>query len=103
MKNRLNRRVVIITGGGHDIGRAYAQRLAEEGAKIVIAELDGPAGERVAAEVGGLAVRTDVADEASAREMALRSVERFGRTDVLVNNAAIFATIPMSRAPFDQI
>src|SRR5207248_9359422 len=73
------------------------------GAKIVIAELDGPAGERVAAELGGLAVQTDVADEKSADEMARRTVERFGRIDVLVNNAAIFATVPMSRAPFDEI
>jgi len=69
----------------------------------VIAELDAAAGERVAAEVGGLAVRTDVADEASCQEMARRAVARYGRIDVLVNNAAIFATIPMSRAPFDQV
>jgi 3-oxoacyl-[acyl-carrier protein] reductase len=103
MKNRLDGRVAIVTGGGHGIGRAYAGRLAEEGAKIVIAELDGPAGERVAAELGGLAVQTDVADEKSVGEMARRTVERFGRIDVLVNNAAIFATVPMSRAPFDQI
>jgi 3-oxoacyl-[acyl-carrier protein] reductase len=103
VKNRLQDRVAIVTGGGHGIGSAYARRLAEEGAKIVIAELDGPAGERVAAELGGLAVRTDVSDEASAQEMARRAVERFGRIDVLVNNAAIFATIPMSRAPFDQV
>ena len=103
MKNRLQDRVAIVTGGGHGIGKAYAQRLAEEGARIVIAELDGPAGERVAAELGGLAVQTDVAIEESANEMARRAVERFGRIDVLVNNAAIFATIPMSRAPFDEI
>jgi len=103
MKNRLQDRVAIVTGGGHGIGKAYAQRLAEEGAKIVIAELDGPAGERVAAELGGLAVKTDVAIEESANEMARRAVERFGRIDVLVNNAAIFATVPMSRAPFDEI
>src|SRR5947207_15443513 len=103
MKNRLQDRVAIVTGGGHGIGRAYAKRLAEEGAKIVIAELDGPAGERVAAEVGGVAVRTDGADEKSALEMARRTIERFGRIDILVNNAAIFATVPMSRAPFDQI
>jgi len=69
----------------------------------VIAELDAAAGERVAAEVGGLAVCTDVADEASCQEMARRAVARYGRIDVLVNNAAIFATIPMSRAPFDQV
>src|SRR3954469_24827188 len=103
MTNRLQDRVAIVTGGGHGIGRAYAKRLAEEGAKGLVADLDGPAGERVAAEVGGLAVRTDVADENSAKEMARRAVERFGRIDILINNAAIFATIPMSRAPFDQI
>src|SRR5258705_4341274 len=100
---RLEGRVAIVTGGGHGIGKAYAGRLVEEGAKIVIAELDGPAGERVAAELGGLAVRTDVADEKSANEMARRTVERHGRIDILINNAAIFHTVPMSRAPFDQI
>ena len=103
VKNRLQDRVAIVTGGGHGIGRAYAKRLAEEGAKLVIAELDGPAGERVAAEVGGLALRTDVADEKSVSAMARHAVERYGRIDILVNNAAIFHTVPMSRAPFDQI
>jgi NAD(P)-dependent dehydrogenase (short-subunit alcohol dehydrogenase family) len=100
---RLEGRVAIVTGGGHGIGRAYARRLAEEGAAVVIAELDARAAERVAAEVGGLAVRTDVAEEASVAEMARRTLERFGRIDILVNNAAIFATVPMSRAPFDEI
>jgi 3-oxoacyl-[acyl-carrier protein] reductase len=100
---RLEGRVAIVTGGGHGIGKAYAKRLAEEGAKLVVAEIDGAAAERVAAEVAGLAVRTDVADEASVQAMAVKAVERFGRIDVLVNNAAIFATVPMSRAPFDQI
>ena len=100
---RLDGRVAIVTGGGHGIGKAYARRLADEGAAVVIAELDAPAGERVAAEVGGLAVCTDVADEASVGEMARRTLERYGRIDILVNNAAIFATVPMSRAPFDEI
>jgi 3-oxoacyl-[acyl-carrier protein] reductase len=100
---RLEGRVAIITGGGHGIGKAYARRLAEEGAAVVIAELDGAAAERVAAEVGGLAVRTDVAHEPSVAEMARRTLERYGRIDILVNNAAIFATVPMSRAPFDEI
>ena len=100
---RLEGRVAIITGGGHGIGKAYARRLAEEGAALVIAELDGAAAERVAAEVGGLAVRTDVAHEPSVAEMARRTLERYGRIDILVNNAAIFATVPMSRAPFDEI
>jgi 3-oxoacyl-[acyl-carrier protein] reductase len=100
---RLEGRVAIVTGGGHGIGKAYARRLAQEGAAVVIAELDGSAAERVAAEVGGLALRTDVAEEASVAEMARRTAERYGRIDILVNNAAIFATVPMSRAPFDQI
>ena len=100
---RLDGRVAIVTGGGHGIGKAYARRLADEGAAVVIAELDAPAGERVAAEVGGLAVRTDVSEEASVGEMARRTLERYGRVDILVNNAAIFATVPMSRAPFDEI
>jgi len=100
---RLEGRVAIVTGGGHGIGKAYARRLAEEGAGVVIAELDGAAAEHVAAAVGGLAVRTDVAEEASVAEMARRTLERYGRIDILVNNAAIFASVPMSRAPFDQI
>src|SRR4051812_18490674 len=100
---RLEARIAIVTGGGHGIGKAYARRLADEGAVVVIAELDGAAAERVAAEVGGLAVRTDVAEQASVSEMARRTIERYGRVDILVNNAAIFATVPMSRAPFDQI
>jgi len=105
VSKRLQGRVAIVTGGGHGIGRAYARRLAEEGAAVVIAELDGAAAERVAAELGAqaLAVRTDVAEQASVENMARHTVERFGRIDVLVNNAAIFATVPMSRAPFDEI
>jgi 3-oxoacyl-[acyl-carrier protein] reductase len=108
MKKRLEGRVAIVTGGGHGIGKAYAHRLAEEGAKIVIAEIDGAAAERIAAELQragfeALGLRTDVAEGASVEEMARRTLERFGRIDILVNNAAVFATVPMSRAPFDQI
>lgn len=108
MQKRLQSRVAIVTGAGHGIGKAYARRLAEEGASVVIAEIDAAAAERVAADLAraghaALALRTDVSDAASAGDMARRTVERFGRIDVLVNNAAIFATVPMSRAPFDQI
>jgi 3-oxoacyl-[acyl-carrier protein] reductase len=108
MQGRLEGRVAIVTGAGHGIGKAYALRLAAEGAKIVVAELDGAAGEAVAAQLNGegreaMAVRTDVSDKASVEAMAAAAVARFGRIDILVNNAAIFSTVPMSRSPFDEI
>jgi 3-oxoacyl-[acyl-carrier protein] reductase len=108
MKGRLEGRVAIVTGGGHGIGKAYAARLAAEGAKVAIAELDAKAAQSVADELSAagheaLAIPTDVSREDSVADMARLTLERFGRIDVLVNNAAIFATIPMSRSPFDQI
>ncbi|HXP94680.1 MAG TPA: glucose 1-dehydrogenase [Candidatus Binatia bacterium] len=108
MHNRLEGRVAIITGGGHGIGKAYARRLADEGAAIVIAELDSKAGEAVAKELidrgyRALAIRTDVADQTSAEAMARQAAEELGKIDILVNNAAVFATVAMSRVPFDQI
>jgi NAD(P)-dependent dehydrogenase (short-subunit alcohol dehydrogenase family) len=106
--DRLAGKVAVVTGGGHGIGKAYALGLAVEGAKVVIAEIDSRAGELVATDLArqgyaAMAVRTDVADRASTEEMARRAIAAYGRIDVLVNNAAIFATIPMSREPFDRI
>jgi 3-oxoacyl-[acyl-carrier protein] reductase len=108
MAGRLADRVAIITGGGHGIGKAYALGLAKEGAKVVIAEIDGKAAAAVAGELvqqgfQAIGVTTDVADRASVDAMARRAVETYGKIDILVNNAAIFATVPMSRSPFDQI
>jgi 3-oxoacyl-[acyl-carrier protein] reductase len=108
MSKRLEGRVAIVTGAGHGIGKAYATRLASEGAKVVIAEIDEAAALAVAQELTdagyeALGLRTDVSQAASVEAMAAAAIERFGRIDVLVNNAAIFATVPMSRSPFDQI
>ena len=105
----LKDRVVIVTGGGHGIGKAYCLGFGRAGARVVAADIDASAAEQVAAEINrnegasALAVRVDVADEESTRLMAAATLERFGRIDVLVNNAAIFATIPMNRGGIETI
>jgi 3-oxoacyl-[acyl-carrier protein] reductase len=108
MAKRLDGRVVIVTGGGHGIGKVYCRALAGEGARVVVAEVDGKAADATAAALcaegaEALAVVTDVADETSTRELARATLEQFGRIDVLINNAAVFATIPISRVPLDEI
>lgn len=108
MTGRLAGRVVIVTGGGHGIGRAYCEGLAREGARVVVADVDGAAATAVAdalraSGAEALALATDVSDEASAVAMAERTLARFGRIDVLVNNAAIFSTIPIRRVPIEEV
>jgi len=92
---RLKDKVAIITGAGQGIGRAYARRFAAEGAKVVVAEINERTGREVADELvasgaEALFVPTDVSREESCKAMAAATAQRFGRIDILVNNAAIF-------------
>lgn len=87
---RLDGKVVVVTGGAQGIGAAYARGLAAEGASVVVADLNESDGERVAHEVGGLFVRTDVSDHESARTCVEAAVSAYGGLDGLVNNAAIY-------------
>ncbi len=94
---------VIITGAGQGIGQQYARAFAEAGANVAIVDLKGEAAAKVAGEIGdaALAVPTDVSDKTSVQAMVASVLDRFGRVDVLVNNAAIFSTHKMK--PFEQI
>jgi NAD(P)-dependent dehydrogenase (short-subunit alcohol dehydrogenase family) len=88
-------KVAIVTGAAQGIGEAYARALAAEGAAVVVADINTESGPKVVAAIeadGGQAVfaRTDVADPASAQDMAALAVQRFGGIDYLVNNAAIY-------------
>jgi NAD(P)-dependent dehydrogenase (short-subunit alcohol dehydrogenase family) len=94
----LSGRVAIVTGGGRGIGAAAAMALAAHGAKVVLAARDGAACAAVAATIaerGGeaLALACDVADAASVAHLAQAARQRFGRTDILINNAAITGPI----------
>ncbi|MFQ6015874.1 MAG: SDR family NAD(P)-dependent oxidoreductase [Anaerolineae bacterium] len=103
---RLKDKVIIVTGAGQGIGRAFALRLAAEGGKVVIAEINYPRAEAVAAEIkaqGGeaLAIETDVSDEESVKSMVQQAADTYGRIDVLVNNAAIYYGLEMKS--FEEI
>ena len=99
-------RVIVITGAGQGIGRAYARHFAENGAIPVIADINGDAGARVAAEIeaaGGraLSVQTDVTSPDSVAVLVDTTLSTFGRLDVLINNAAMF--VVLGRRPFEEI
>ncbi|WP_338879063.1 3-oxoacyl-ACP reductase family protein [Achromobacter veterisilvae] len=101
-----NNKVVVITGAGQGIGRAYAHEFSKAGAAVVVADLNIAAAQNVEAEIkaaGGraLAVQVDVADKASADALVAQTLAAFGSVDVLINNAAIFSTLKMK--PFEEI
>jgi NAD(P)-dependent dehydrogenase (short-subunit alcohol dehydrogenase family) len=95
---RLDGRVAIVTGGAKGIGRHYSQALAAEGARLMIADISDGAevADGIARAHGANSVAsavTDVSDESAVKALVAKTMERFGKIDVLVNNAALFAPL----------
>ena len=82
-------RVAVVTGGASGIGRGIAEALIEEGARVVIADVEQGALDATAAEIGATGVRVDVSDPASVDALAAEVLDRLGRVDIVVNNAGI--------------
>ena len=99
---KLKDKVAIITGAGQGIGRVYALRFADEGAKVVSVDINAEKAQRVAGEIEAkrgeaLAIHTDISSEASTAEMAEKTIARFGKIDILVNNAALYYGVGVKR------
>lgn len=109
MTARLENKVAVITGGGSGFGEGMAKRFAEEGAQVVVADLDGNQAERVASEIGpsAVAVSADVTKAADVSLMLGAATEGFGRLDILINNAGYThsncSMLDVDEATFDRI
>jgi 3-oxoacyl-[acyl-carrier protein] reductase len=105
---RLENKVAIITGSARGLGRATALRFAKEGAKVTVCDIHdcAPVVKEIKA-LGGeaLALKTDITSEKDTAEMAKKTVDRFGRIDILVNNAAVVGGLEMPdfMKPADQL
>jgi 3-oxoacyl-[acyl-carrier protein] reductase len=103
-------KVVIVTGGGTGIGKVYSQRLAEGGARVVLADIATEASEAVAASIrdaGGeaIAISTDVIDPDAVQAMVDATIGKWGRIDGLINNASLMSVLPRGdwfRIPIDE-
>ncbi len=105
---RLMNKVAIITGGAQGIGYAYATGFASEGAKLVIADVNMEAAKTAAEALQkqgteSFAIKVDVSKTEDTQRMAQETAERLGTIDILVNNAALFIRVKMSRVPFYEI
>ncbi|MGZ8694752.1 MAG: SDR family NAD(P)-dependent oxidoreductase [Gaiellaceae bacterium] len=97
---QLDGKVAIVTGAAQGIGRAIAEGLAREGARIVVVDL-ARADEAAAAFADGVAITADVSSEEDTARMASEALERCGSIDILVNNAGLYASLAMR--PFTEI
>jgi len=108
MDKNLHDRIALVTGGAQGLGEAICLRLAHEGAHVAVADLNLERAEQVAAEIvaqtgrRALAVRVDVTDEGQVEGMVRRTLDEFGRLDVLVSNAGILIAEGVDEFPADR-
>ena len=114
MNGVLQDRIAIVTGAAQGLGEAIAQRLAREGAHVVVADLNLEAAQQVAEAIrgspecnsggspGAIAVQADVTDEAQVEALVQRAVDEFGRLDIMVANAGIVAAGDVTEFPADK-
>ncbi len=104
---RLEDKIAIITGAGQGIGLAYAERFLAEGAKVVVAEINEERAASAMAQLEGrgdaVFVKTDISDEQSAKDCAAATLDRFGKLDILINNAALYYDIQNERNDYEYL
>ena len=104
---RLKNKIAIVTGGGSGFGAGIVKKFIQEGAKVVVADINLENAEKVAMESGGFAVEVDVSNSLSFKNMVDKTLEKFGKIEIMVNNAGI-THLPnsmenISEAEFDKI
>jgi pyridoxal 4-dehydrogenase len=100
---KLEDRVAIVTGAAQGIGRAIARKFADEGAKVVIADINGEGAEKAAAELpDATSIMTDVSSERDVQQMVDQTLSRHGKVDILVNDAAIVPFTPWDEVTFQE-
>ena len=104
---RLKNKIAIVTGGGSGFGKGIVKKFIQEGAKVVVADINLENAEKVAMASGGFAVEVDVSNSLSFKNMVDKTLEKFGKIEIMVNNAGI-THLPnsmenISEAEFDKI
>lgn len=99
---KLEGRVAIVTGAGQGIGRAIAEKLSQEGAEVVVADVNADTARAAAADIGGFACPADVSSQEQVSELVSAVRDRYGKIDVLVNNAAIVPFVPWDELDFAE-
>jgi len=95
-------RVAVVTGGASGIGRAIAEDLAAQGARVIVTDVNAADGERVASAIGGLFQRADMSERAQCDAVIERTARELGGVDVLVNNAGLQHVAPVEEFPVER-